>query len=103
MANIFYNVKEKNIDTQRRKRNMNNNNNNDNDNEARKPLATVLFCDLCLDILSKVSGTGQLESSFNSVRVVHTKYRNKLAKQRLKKLLYIWWNKRRLKAAGLID
>ena len=106
IENIFYNVKEKHLVRQNNRNRNNNNNNHDNNNrngENVDSLAVVLFCELALDILSKVSNTGQLESSFSGVRVVHTKNRNKLAKQRLKKLLYIWWNRRRLKASGIID
>lgn len=131
MQDIFYNVKESNLIVNNNYRNRNVNNldnvnnveNNENDvnvdnlgnvdiddnknngninDEVRMALPRVLFCELALDILGKDSTTGQLEGSFSGVRVVHTKFRNKLGKERLRKLLYIWFNKRRLSHAGLI-
>ena len=72
-----------------------------NNNINNMQLARVLFCELVLDIIDNDSSNGQLEGSFSGVTVLHTQFRNRLSKKRQAKLLYIWWNKRRLKSDGL--
>ena len=55
------------------------------------------FCKVAIDILSKPPGTGQLESTFNGLKFIHTQFRNRLGKEKLAMLLYIWWNGKKLR------
>jgi hypothetical protein len=63
-------------------------------NQNANDRKVFIFCSLALDILSKPPSTAQLESTFNGLKYIHTAFRSRLTKQRLKKLLYFWLNGR---------
>ena len=62
-----------------------------------------MFCDGCIDILRKNGGIGENEATFNGLKFIQNKFRNRLGKEKLKKLLYIWWNDRKLHKCTNID
>ena len=62
-----------------------------------------IFCDAALDTLKKNAGIGENEGTFNGLKFIHNKFRNRLGKTKLKKLLYIWWNDRKLHKCTDID
>ena len=62
-----------------------------------------LFCLVSIDILENLSSILQLESTFNGVKLIHTTHRNKLGKEKVGKLIKIWFNRRRLRANGLLQ
>jgi len=54
------------------------------------------FAYLCLDLLRKPAGNGGVERTFNPVRLIHTWARNRLSKEKLDMLIYIYINERML-------
>ena len=64
--------------------------------------ARRLFCLLSIDILENLSSISLLESTFNGVQLIHTTHRNKLGKEKVGKLIKVWFNRRRLRANGLL-
>ena len=72
-------------------------NNNDPLSEKR-----VIFCEIAIDVLDNLSSISPLESTFNGLKLIHTTFKNRLAKKRLAKLLKTWFNRRRLKKSGVI-
>ena len=76
--------------------------NNRNNRDGNLVEQTRLFCLLSIDILENASSISQLESTFNGVQLIHTTHRNRLGKVKLGKLIKIWFNRRRLRANGLL-
>ena len=75
---------------------------NGNARDAELGVARRLFCLLAIDILENLSSISLLESTFNGVKLIHTTHRNKLGKEKVGKLIKIWFNRRRLRSNGLL-
>ena len=64
--------------------------------------ARRLLCLVSIDILDNLSSISQLESTFNGMKLIHTTHRNKLGKEKVGKLIKVWFNRRRLRLNGLL-
>ena len=70
--------------------------------KRKKNTKYELFARLCLDILRKPGGNAGIERMFNPVRVIHTWTRNKMGKEILDDIIYIYVNYRCLKKLGVL-
>ena len=55
------------------------------------------LCRVAIDILTCPPGIGQLESTFNGLKLIHNIFRNKLGTECLAMILYCWWNCKKLR------